>query len=88
MLKSFGKIKYCKMNVQTEKLEVIEWLIHLQDIDLLSYIKSLKEANEAALTDQKPLTIEELIARAEAPNLAIEEGQVSDVERILDENWD
>jgi hypothetical protein len=76
------------MNAQTEKLELIEWLIHLEDMDLLSYLKSLKEASEATSTDPKPLSIEELIARAEASNLAIEEGRVSDVESVIDENWD
>lgn len=75
------------MNVQTEKLKLIEWVIGLQDIRTLERLEQLRnqaeiEAYEANL---KPMTREELVARAEASDRAIASGQVIDVEDILKE---
>ncbi len=78
------------MNIQTEKLQLIEWLVQLTDLELLNRIKSLKDAAEATNYEAslKPMTKEELIRRAEASNLAIREGRVSDIDSIVDEDWD
>lgn len=73
-----------KMNVQAEKLELITWLAQLQDISLLEQLKDLRrkaeiEANESLL---KPMTVDELTARAEASNEDIEAGRIYSREEV------
>lgn len=79
-----------KMNVQAEKFKLIEWLVQLQDQDVIKRIQALKDAAEVAAYEAslKPMTVEELVARAEASNQAIKEGRVSDIETIMEEDWD
>lgn len=79
-----------KMNVQAEKFELIEWLVQLQDLDVIKRIQALKDAAEVAAYEAslKPMTVEELATRAEASNQAITEGRVSDIETIVEEDWD
>ncbi len=78
------------MNVQAEKFELIEWLVQLQDMDIIKHIQELKKAADIAAYEAslKPMTEEELVARAEASNVAIAEGRVSDIETIVEEDWD
>lgn len=78
------------MNVQAEKFELIEWLVQLQDLDVIKRIQALKDAAEVAAYEAslKPMTVEELATRAEASNQAITEGRVSDIETIVEEDWD
>ena len=78
------------MNVQAEKFKLIEWLVQLQDQDVIKRIQALKDAAEVAAYEAslKPMTVEELVARAEASNQAIKEGRVSDIETIMEEDWD
>ena len=45
------------------------------------------DGGETFITTRKIKTGEELTARAEASNRAIEEGKVSDIESILNEKW-
>jgi DNA-binding Lrp family transcriptional regulator len=78
------------MNIQSEKLQLIEWLVQLQDMTVIERIKKLRDQSivkkyEAGL---KPMSSEELERRADASNKAIEEGRVSDIESIVDEDWD
>jgi len=73
------------MDIQTEKIKLIEWLVGVNDVTLLQQIskfrsKSVKEAFE---TGMKPMSIEELEARAVASNKNIEQGEVYDIEEIL-----
>ena len=77
------------VNINAEKLALIEWLIRLQDLNVLENIKSLKAQNELTAYESKlkPMTVQELTVRAEASNKAIEEGQFSDIKSIVDENW-
>ena len=77
------------MNIPAEKLNLIEWLIQLQDASILEQLKALKETSEsvAFASEFKPLTKEELITRAKASDVAIKEGRVSDFEDIENENW-
>ncbi|WP_020539348.1 hypothetical protein [Lewinella cohaerens] len=75
------------MNVQAEKLELITWLAQLQDVNLLERLKEFRreaeaEAYEASL---KPMTVDELVARAEASNRAIEAGEYQSIEKALAE---
>lgn len=79
-----------KMNVQAEKFKLIEWLVQLQDLEVIQRIQALKDAAEVAAYEAslKPMTVEELVARAEESNQAIKEGRVSDIETIVKEDWD
>lgn len=78
-----------KMNVQLEleKLRLIEWLIGLQDAKVLEALNKIRRANEVVAyeTSLKPMTVEELVARAKESDKAIEEGRVYDIEDILRE---
>lgn len=76
------------MNVQAEKLELINWVVQLQDINLLEQLRELRrqaevEAYQASL---KPMTKEELVARALDSERAIEAGEVYDIEVLLEED--
>ena len=73
------------MNVQSEKLQLIEWLVQLQDLNILQRIKEVKQDAEVAAYEAslKPISVDELVARAEESNRAIEAGEVIDVEDIL-----
>ena len=77
------------MDIQTVKLDLIQWLAGLQDpakvFKILDARKEI-EANgyEASL---KPMTREELVARAIASNEAIEKGEVTDWEDMMKEKW-
>ena len=78
------------MTVQQEKFKLIEWLVKVQDPRILEALirfrkKAEIEEYEASL---KPMTKEELTARAVASNKAIENGDVYNIESILDEDWD
>ncbi len=76
-----------KMNVQAEKLELITWLAQLQDINLLKQLKELRQNEErkAYEASLKPMTVDELVARAEASNRAIEAGEYQSIEEALAE---
>jgi hypothetical protein len=75
------------MNVQAEKLELITWLAQLQDINLLKQLKELRQNEErkAYEASLKPMTVDELVARAEASNRAIEAGEYQSIEEALAE---
>ena len=75
------------MNVQSEKLQLIEWLVQLQDLNILQRIKEVKQDAEVAAYEAslKPMTKEELIARAEESNRDIEAGRVYDLEDVMKE---
>ncbi len=75
------------MNVQSEKLRLIEWLIGLQDMATLKRLEELRNESEIAAYEAslKPMTVEELEARALESNRAIALGQVSDISSILHE---
>lgn len=77
------------MNIPAEKLNLIEWLIRLQDQKVLDKVKALKEQNEIADPGSlNPKILEELVARAIRSEQAIASGQVSDIETIMEEDWD
>ena len=78
------------MTVQQKKFKLIEWLVKVQDPKILEALlrfhkKAEIEEYEASL---KPMTKEELVARAMASEKAIENGDVYDIESIMDEDWD
>lgn len=78
------------MNVQAEKFKLIEWLVQLQDLEVIQRIQALKDAEEVAAYEAslKPMTVEELIARAEESNRDIENGRVHDIDEVMKELLD
>lgn len=79
--------KMRRMNLQTEKLRLIEWVLKLQDVELVKRLLEVKQASETADYEAslKPMTVEELVARAEESNRAIEAGDHVDIEDALAE---
>ena len=73
------------MNVQTEKLRLIEWLVGIRDKKTIEQLNEFREQNIKREYESKlkPMSIEELTQRAEASNKAIEQGEYYDVEDIL-----
>ena len=84
---NFMQTRMLKMNLQAEKLQLIEWLARLQDADIVKRLLKVKRDSEVAAYEAslKPMTVEELIARAKESDKAIEEGRVYDIEDILRE---
>ena len=78
------------MNIQAEKFKLIEWLVQLQNPTTLEKLLEFKKQAEIASYEAnlKPMTKEELTARAEASEEAIAKGQVSNIESIIEEDWD
>ncbi len=78
-----------KMNVQLEleKLRLIEWLIGLQDAKILEALKKLRQASEVAAYEAslKPMTVEDLVARAEEADRDIAAGRVYDIDEVIKE---
>ena len=79
-----------KMNAQLEleKLRLIEWLIGLQDVRVLEALNKMRQANEVATYEAslKPMTVEELVARAEESDRDIEAGRVYDIDEVIKED--
>lgn len=77
------------IDIHLEKLRLIEWLIQLQDTETLERLKKFREQQEAAAYEAnlKPMSIEDLVARAEAAERDIEAGRVRDIEDLMDEDW-
>lgn len=77
------------MNLQTEKLRLIEWVLKLQDVELVKRLLEVKQASEAAAYEAslKPMTVEELMARSRASDEDIEAGRVYDIDEVLKEDF-
>lgn len=73
------------MNIHAEKLELIAWVARLQDVNLLERLKEFRQKAETEHYEAslKPMTVEELVARAEASNRAIENGEYLPIEEAL-----
>lgn len=76
-----------KMNVQAEKLKLIEWLISLQDVTTLKRLEQLRSESEIAAYEAslKPMTVDELIARSRASDEDIAAGRVYDFDEVMNE---
>lgn len=83
----FILLKDFRMNLQAAKLQLIEWLVRLQDVEVVQSLLQVKQDNEASAYEAslKPMSREELIARAEASNQAIANGEHIDIEDALAE---
>lgn len=75
------------MNIQTEKLKLIEWLIQLKDTSVLFQVKEIME-NVKPVENLSIISPEELTKRALIANQNIEDGAVYSLEDVLNEDWD
>ena len=77
------------MDLQTEKLRLIEWVLKLQDMELVKRLLEIKQTDEAAAYEAslKPMTVEELVTRSRASDEDIEAGRVYDIDEVLKEDF-
>ena len=73
------------MNLQTEKLQLTEWLARLQDADIVQRLLEIKQDSEVAAYEAslKPMTVDELLARSRASDEDIKAGRVYDIDEVL-----
>jgi hypothetical protein len=75
------------MDVQLEKLQLIEQLTKLEDVGIILRIKELLSEKVVGSTpDGNMITEKKLIARAEASNLAIKNGEITSIEDLEEES--
>ena len=75
------------MNIQAEKLKLIEWVVQLNDISVLSQIKDIMDGVKP-VENLSILSPDELKKRAIIANQNIENGEVYLLEDVLNEDWD
>jgi len=75
------------MDIQTVKLDLIQWLAGLQDPAKVLKILAVRSEieDEENKTSLKPMTKEELIARSRISDKEIEEGKGIDIEELAKE---
>ncbi|GAA0891708.1 hypothetical protein GCM10009122_13870 [Fulvivirga kasyanovii] len=80
------------MDIQSEKLVLIEQLARVQDLNIIARIKAILKENSEAVgykSDGEAIGQSELIARAEASNKSIREGRTKGIQQVRKEakNW-
>jgi len=75
------------MNIQAEKLKLIEWVVQLNDIAVLSQIKEIMDSVKP-VENLSILSPDELKKRAMMANQNIENEEVYLLEDVLNEDWD
>lgn len=75
------------MNIQAEKLKLIEWVVQLNDIAVLSQIKEIMDSVKP-VENLSILSPDELKKRAIMANQNIDNGEVYLLEDVLNEDWD
>ncbi len=75
------------MNIQGEKLKLIEWLIQLNDVAVLSKIKAIMDGVKP-MEELSIISPDELKKRALIANQDIENEAVYSVEDVMNEDWD
>lgn len=75
------------MNIQAEKLKLIEWLVQLNDTSVLSQVKEIMDKVKPA-ENLSIISPDELKKRALIANQDIEDGAVYSLEDVLNEDWD
>ncbi len=75
------------MNIQAEKLKLIEWLVQLNDTSVLSQVKEIMD-NAEPIENLSIISPDELKKRALIANQDIEDGAVYSLEDVLNEDWD
>ncbi len=83
------------MNVQAEKLQLIEWLVQLQDVNLLRRVKELMQHDQenASETDiigyragGEAITVADLKAKITSAEEQIDRGEYLTVEQLRKES--
>ena len=75
------------MDIQAEKLYLIEQLARLQDVGMIKQIKELLQGSSKDKTlNSRVITRSDLIARAEASEKAIEQGDITGIEVFEEES--
>ena len=75
------------MNIQAEKLKLIEWVVQLNDIAVLSQIKEIMDSVKP-VENLSIFSPDELKKRAMLANQNIENGEVYLLEDVMNEDWD
>ena len=81
------------MDIQAEKLHLIEQLTRLQDINVIKKIKEvLQNSSQEKAVGNNPdgsiITQSDLISRAEASDRAIQEGRTKKIEQVREDMKD
>ena len=75
------------MDIQAEKLYLIEQLAGLQDAGMIKQIKELlQDSSKDKTLNSRVITRSDLIARAEASEKAIEQGDITCIEAFEEES--
>ncbi len=74
------------MNVLSEKFKLIEWLVSLNDLEILEKLSQVRKESIKGTYDGslQPMSPEELMERAVESNKDIEKGAVYDIESVLE----
>ena len=89
----FMNAKTRRMNLQTEKLQLIEWVLKLQDVELVKQLLEIQRKSERVVDrdrvvgsnpDGSPITVKDLVARAEESERDIAAGRVSDLDDVME----
>ena len=81
------------MDIQAEKLELIEQLARIQDVEIIRRIKEILSSQSWPVAGYEPngtsISQSAFLERDEASNGAIQEGRVSAIEELEkeSENW-
>ena len=75
------------MDIQAEKLYLIEQLAKLQDAGMIKQVKELlQDSPKDKALNSRVITRSDLIARAEASEKAIEQGDITSIEVFEEES--
>jgi len=74
------------MNLQAEKLRLIEWLAQTEDVQFVSRIVDMLKERRAAevQAELKPMSMGELKARVAASEADIAAGRIHDIDEVLE----
>ena len=75
------------MNLQAEKIKLIEWLKGIKDIALLEQVSKIRAASIEEVVEKviEPMSVEQLKERALASEKSIEKGDVTSLKELKEE---
>ena len=75
------------MTLEARKLDLVNWVVNSMDEQLIATLEKFRKEQKIKTFREglKPMTEEELLARAEASEEAIRQGKTVDVEDLLKE---
>ena len=75
------------MDIQAEKLYLIEQLARLQDAGMIKQVKELlQDSSKDKALNSRVITRSDLVARAEASEKAVEQGDITSIEVFEEES--